>query len=236
MSLTLYFHPLASFCHKVLLALYENGTPFEGRVVDLADAASSAEMLSLWPVGKIPVLRDEARGKTVPETSIIVEYLDTHYRGPVPLVPADAERALEVRLWDRFFDLYVQTPMQKIVTDSFRSEAAKDRIGVEEAKRTLARAYDLLDERMESRRLVVGDALTLADCAAAPALFYAETVYPFSNSHRHVTDYFARLESRPSFSRVIAEARPYFDLFPFRDAIPPRFVTPSSSSPDGVTR
>src|SRR5687767_13311532 len=114
MRLTLYYHPLASFCHKVLIALYENGTPFEPRFVDLADEESSSEMRAFWPVGKIPVLRDDDRDRTIPETSIIIEYLSRHYPGPVPLLPADPELALEVRLWDRFFDLYVSVPVQKI--------------------------------------------------------------------------------------------------------------------------
>src|SRR5512138_694988 len=120
MALTLYYHPLASFCHKVLIALYESETPFEGRVMDLADEGSSAEMLAYWPVGKIPVLRDTARDRTVPETSVIIEYLSLHYPGKARLLSSDPDRALEERLWDRFFDLYVEVPMQKIVTDRLR--------------------------------------------------------------------------------------------------------------------
>src|SRR5262245_32555253 len=130
MPLTLYYHPLASFCHKVLIALYENGTAFHGQIVDLADSASSAELLSLWPVGKVPLLRDDARDRTVPETSVIIEYLARHYAGPQPLLPSEADAALDARLWDRFFDLYVQVPMQKIVLDRLRLPSEKDARGV----------------------------------------------------------------------------------------------------------
>lgn len=117
MSLTLYFHPLASYCHKVLLALHENRTPFDGKIVDLTDASASADQFAAWPIGKIPVLRDDNRGSTIPESTIIIEYLDRHYPGPVQLIPTDAELNLQARLWDRLYDLYVSTPMQRIVTD-----------------------------------------------------------------------------------------------------------------------
>src|SRR5688572_6202113 len=136
MSLTLYFHPLASFCHKVLVALYENGTPFEPKIVDFAEEDSRAELFARWPVGKIPVLHDRERNRIVPETSIIIEYLDEHYAGPTRFIPRDIEAALEVRLWDRFFDFYVQSPMQKIVTDRLRPEGSHDHHGVAEAEAT----------------------------------------------------------------------------------------------------
>src|SRR5688500_5703835 len=107
MSLKLYFHPLSSFCQKALIALYENGTPFEPRIVDLADEASRAEFLEVWPIGQFPVLRDERRDRTIPESSIIIEYLDEHYPGRASLLPDDAELALQVRMQDRFYDLHV---------------------------------------------------------------------------------------------------------------------------------
>ncbi len=224
MSLILYYHPLASFCHKVLIALYENETPFERRVVDLANEASSAELLSFWPVGKIPVLRDELRGKTVPETSVIIEYLAQRYPGPVSLLPADPEFALQARLWDRFFDLYVSAPMQKIVTDRLRPSGQNDLLGVEEAKGTLKRAYALAERQLQDRTWAIGDTFSMADCAAAPALFYADIVLPFSASHPSIAAYFNRLVERPSFARTLEEARPYFHNFPLRDAIPARFL------------
>jgi glutathione S-transferase len=120
MSLKLYFHPLSSFCQKALIALYENETPFEPHIVDLADETSSAEFKKIWPIGKFPVLRDEARDRTVPESSIIIEYLAQHYPGATQLVPADAELARQARMRDRFYDLYVNVPMQKVVTDRLR--------------------------------------------------------------------------------------------------------------------
>lgn len=226
MPLTLYFHPLASYCHKVLIALYENETPFRGEIVDLMDEAASADFLALWPVGKMPILRDEARGRIIPETSIIIEYLDRHFPGPAPLLPADPEGALQARLWDRFFDLYVSTPIQKIVTDRIRPQGRQDPQGVEDARAMLDRAYGMIERQMAERTWVTGDGFGLADCAAAPALFYAEAVHPFSRRFGKVAAYFDRLADRPSFGRVLDEARPYFDMFPFRENMPERFLKP----------
>ena len=223
MALVLYYHPLASFCHKVLIALYENETPFEGRVVDLMDDAASARFLDLWPVGKIPVLRDESRDQTIPETTIIIEYLEQHYPGPRALLPAGGAERLDVRLWDRFFDLYVQVPMQKIVIDRLRSEGEHDARGVAEAKATLETAYRMIERQMADRTWATGEAFSLADCAAAPALFYADIVAPFSATHPHTAAYFERLVQRASFQRVLAEAQPYFHMFPYKEAMPARF-------------
>jgi len=224
MSLTLYYHPLASFCHKVMIALFENDTPFRGDVVDLADSASSSEVLSFWPVGKIPVLRDEQRARTVPETSVIIEYLEQHYPGAVRFLPEDPDEALEVRLWDRFFDLYVQLPMQKLVLDHLRPVNERDALGVEEARVTLRKAYALAEARWNGRPWAAGESFSLADCAAAPALFYGDIVEPFSSSHPNLAAYFERLLSRPSVARTLREARPYFAMFPLREAIPARFL------------
>jgi len=223
-ALTLYLHPLASFCHKVLGALYESGTPFEPRVVDLGNPADKADVLAAWPVGKIPILVDAARDRTVPESTPIIEYLDRHHPGVRPMLPADADARFDVRLWDRFFDLYVQQPMQKIVTDRLRAEGEHDARGVAEAHGALATAYDMLERHLARGRWAAGPDFTLADCAAAPALFYAGIVAPFPAQHAHLRDYFERLLSRPSVQRTLAEALPYFPLFPFRDAIPARFL------------
>ncbi|QQP94108.1 glutathione S-transferase family protein [Lysobacter enzymogenes] len=223
MSLHLYSHPLASFCHKVLIALYENDTPFQAHLVDLGNPDSKADFLDLWPVGKMPVLRDEARGRTVPETSIIVEYLQQHYPGPRALLPADADARLEVRLWDRFFDLYVQTPMQRLVAEEMRGVDEKDPRGAADARATLAVAYAMI-ERQAERDWICGDAFTLADCAAAPALFYAAIVAPSAPEQTRLRDYYDRLMDRASVRRTLAEARPYFPLFPLRDRIPARFL------------
>ena len=224
MALTLYYHPLASFCHKVLLALYENGTPFTPQTVDLMNPDAKASFLDLWPVGKIPVLRDESRGQTIPETTIIIEYLEQHYPGARSLFPQQEAERLDARLWDRFFDSYVQVPMSKIVTDRLRAEGEHDARGVADARATLATAYDMIERRMVASTWLVGDAFTIADCAAAPGLFYAGIVAPFSATHPHVVAYFERLLARPSFKRVLDEARPYFPMFPFEDSMPARFL------------
>jgi glutathione S-transferase len=222
--LTLYLHPLASFCHKVLIALYENETPFVPQIVDLMDEAARNELLRLWPVGKIPVLRDARLDRTLPETSIIIEYLDRHYPGPLPLLPKDEGERLEARLWDRFYDLHVHTPMQKIVGDRLRPAGERDPRGVTEAKAALDLAYDMIERRMAARSWAAGEDFSLADCAAAPALFYAGILVPFPKTHAALAAYFERLLARPSFARVLEEARPYFHLFPFKERIPPRFL------------
>ena len=231
MTLTLYHHPLSSFCHKVLIALHESGTPFSSVIVNLGDRKVSADFFALWPIGKIPVLRDERLGRTLPETSIIIEYLAQHYPGTNALLPHDDEGLrLETRLWDRFFDLYVQVPMQKIVGDRLRPDGKKDPHGVTEAHATLRTAYAMLDQRMSDRTWSIGNTFTMADCAAAPALFYAGIVSPFAGDHRNVAAYFDRLTARPSFTRVLAEARPYFQFFPFKDDIPAQFLADEAVS------
>jgi glutathione S-transferase len=214
MSLTLYYHPLASFCWKPLIALYENDTPFEPHMVDLADPASAAAFKRVWPIGKFPVLRDDLRNQTIPESSTIIEYLAQHYPGRVRLVPSDVDMARQARLSDRFYDSYVHQPMQKIVTDRIRPEGRCDPHGVEEARALLRTALDMTDAEMAHRTWAVGDAFSMADCAAAPALFYADKVMPFGASHRHAAAYLTRLKQRPSFARVLAEAEPYFRFFP----------------------
>jgi len=214
MSLTLHQHPLASFCWKVLIALYDNDTPFEARLVDLMDPAGAAAFKALWPLGKMPVLRDAARDRTIPETSIIIEYLQTWYPGPTRFIPDDPDQALRVRLADRFYDLHVQEPMQKIVGDRIRPAGANDPHGVAEARARLAVAYALIEAEMAERTWAAGEAFSLADCAAAPALFYADKVAPLGQDHPHASAYLDRLLARPSFGRVLQEAQPYFAMFP----------------------
>ena len=214
MSLTLYFHPLSSFCQKALVALYENDTPFQGHIVDLGDAKSRADFLKIWPIGKFPVLHDTARKHTIPESTIIIEYLAQHYPGKTQLIPANADRARQTRMHDRFFDLYVHFPMQDIVGDRLRPAAKRDPFGVEQARARLATALDMIEQDMASKTWAMGDAFTMADCAAAPALYYANLVMPFATTHKTVTRYFDRLLARPSFARAVKEAEPYRHLFP----------------------
>lgn len=214
MTLKLYFHPLASFCWKPLIALYENGIAFEPLLVDLMDEASAAAFKAVWPMAKFPVLRDEARGCTIAESSIVVEYLDAHYPGTVRFVPADADGAWRVRMWDRIFDNYVQLPMQKIVGDCLRPPEQRDPLGVEQARVDLRTIYDVIEQELRTQTWIAAESFTLADCAAAPALFYANTVEPFGSAQRALPAYLARLIARPSFTRVLREAEPYFPMFP----------------------
>jgi glutathione S-transferase len=214
LSLTLYFHPLSSFCQKTLIALYENDTPFRREIVNLMDEQGRADFLKLWPVGKMPVLRDEARNRIIPESSVIIEYLQRFCPGPTVFVPDDAEQALHVRLRDRFFDLYVNDPMQKIVTDKLRPAGQNDPTGVERAKALIETAYGLIDKEMATRSWACGEAFSMADCAAAPPLFFADKVLPFRNRFLHLAAYFDRLLQRPSYARTLHEAEPYLKLFP----------------------
>lgn len=214
MSLTLYFHPFSSYCQKVLTALYENDTPFTPHVVDLMDPAEGAALKRLWPIGKFPVLRDEAADLTIPESTIIIEYLVQRYPGPTALIPADPDRAREARFRDRFFDLHVHQHVQAIVFDRLRPPESKDPFGIGQARGRLATAYDMLEAHLEKSTWAAGEAFTMADCAAAPALFYADLVAPFSQTHKATGAYLDRLMNRPSFARVVREAEPYRSLFP----------------------
>jgi glutathione S-transferase len=213
MTLKLYYHPFSSFCQKVLIALYENGTAFEPMLVDLGDPESEAAFRAVWPIRKFPVLRDEAADRTIPETSVIIEYLDRHHPGRTRFIPAD-DSAIEVHLWDRFFDQYVSLQVTKIVTDRIRPADARDPHGVTEAETMMRTAYRLADERMAGRAWAAGDSLTLADCAAAPALFYANLLLPFAETHQHLGAYFRRLLNLPSFQRAVEGAKPYRHFFP----------------------
>ena len=210
MAPTLYAHPFSSYCQKVLVALYENATPFQMRLLD--GAAAMDELAALWPLKRFPVLVDG--GRTIVEATIIIEHLALHHPGPVRLLPADAKAALEVRAIDRFFDNYIQTPQQKIVFDSLRPADARDALGVAEARRMLETAYGWLDRHMAGREWAAGDAFSLADCSAAPALFYADWTHDIAPAFGHVRAYRQRLLARPSFARAVDEARPYRKFFP----------------------
>lgn len=214
MSLKLYFHPLSSFCQKALIALYENQTPFEPHIVNLLEDKSRAEFLKIWPIGKFPVLRDEKRDRLVPESSIIIEYLAQHYPGESSLVPTDPDLARQTRLRDRFFDLYVNAMVGKIVTDRLRPAGKGDPYGVEQAKAQLETSLGMLEQEMGKATWAMGEAFGMADCAAAPSLFYANVVRPFTDTHKNLAAYFHRLTQRPSFARVVEEAQPYLKMMP----------------------
>jgi glutathione S-transferase len=220
--LTLHFHPLSSYCWKVLVALYENDTPFERLVVDLGDETSRAAFYKLWPGGRFPVLQDRARGEVVPESSIIIEYLAAHHPGPVDLV-GSGDLARQIRLADRIYDTYIHEPMQKVVGDKLRPQDKADPLGVEQARRRLRSSYamieqDLAEQMRHGRAWSVGDGFTMADCSAFPALFYANKLEPFGEEHGQVARYLDRLLQRPSVARTVEEARPYFWMFPYNDA------------------
>jgi glutathione S-transferase len=214
MSLTLHYHPLASFCWKALIALYENETPFTPVIVNLGDPASRDAFYALWPIGNMPVLRDDARGETVGESSIVIDYLAQHYPGSVDLLPIDQDAARTVRFRDRVYDAYVHEPMQKIVLDRIRPEGNGDPFGVEAAKTQLREIYGFLEGAMQGKEWAAGDKFTLADCSAAPALFYASIVVPFEGGQKNLAAYLDRLTERRSFRRVLEEAEPYFQYFP----------------------
>ncbi|CAN7360243.1 glutathione S-transferase family protein [Phenylobacterium sp. LjRoot219] len=216
MALELHLHPLSSYCWKVLIALYEQGTPFEPVVVNLGDPAEREALLKLSPFGKIPALRDRTRGAEVFETSIIIEYLDRHYPGAVRLIPGEADQALEARLWDRVFDHHVMNAFQPIVSDRLRPADQRDPLSVQMARANLRHAYGVIEQRLAGRTWAAGEAFSLADCAAAPALFYAAIAEPL-DGFPVTAAYRARLLERPSVARAISEAKPYFAMFPATD-------------------
>ena len=213
MTLRLHYHPLSSFCWKVLIALYENDTPFEPVLVDLSKQTDRDAFYKLWPIGKFPVIEDTARNWMVPESNIIIEYLAQHYPGRTQLVPTDPDAARQMRMRDRFFDLYVQTPMQKIVGDRLRPDGQKDTLGVEQARAQLRTACTLVESDI-GEKWVMGEAFTMADCAAAPALTYADLVMPLAAEFPKTMAYLNHLRERPSFARVLKEAEPYRHMFP----------------------
>lgn len=210
-ALKLYYHPLSSYCWKALIAFYENNTPFVPAITD--DAESWGRLAAIWPAKRFPVLEDA--GRIVPESSVIIEYLALHHPGEFLPIPADGDAALEIRLMDRLFDNYVMTPVQAIVAERIRPEGAnKDPHGVAKSRDMLATSYSLLETRLAGRSWAAGDAFTLADCAAAPSLYYANKVAPFGDSYPILAAYLNRLQVRPSIARVLKEAEPYLHMFP----------------------
>jgi glutathione S-transferase len=208
----LFAHPFSSYCQKVLTALYENATPFVYRIVGPEDPSAADDLAALWPLKRFPVLSDN--GKTVIESTSIIEYLQRTCPGPVRFIPEEPVAALEVRTMDRVFDNYVMTPMQRIVADFMRDANDRDPIGVSDAHRLLDRTYHWLDGVMTERTWAAGEAFSLADCAAAPSLLYADWVHEIAPEFGHLRAYRTRLLARPSYKRALDEARPYRHFFP----------------------
>ena len=210
MALILYAHPFSSYSQKALIGLYETGAIFTYRHME--EPGAGEELEELWPMKRFPLLVDD--GQSVIESSVILEHLDLFHPGPAPLIPKDARQAQEARFMDRFFDIYVHTPVQKVVGDKLRPENGRDLFGVEEARATLDKAYAWLEQRLTGRAWAAGEAFGLADCAAAPALFYADWVHRIGPQFPSVQAYRAKLLSRPSVARAVDEARPYRHYFP----------------------
>jgi glutathione S-transferase len=212
MKPALYAHPFSSYCQKALTALYENGTAFEFRMLSGEEPEIFADFENRWPVKRFPILVDQ--GRTILEASVVIEYLQLHYPGPVKLIPDDADAAIDVRMMDRFFDNYISTPQQKVVFNAIRPAADRDPYGVNEAREMLDCAYGWLNERMSRREWAAGDSFSLADCAAAPSLFYADWTHAIDPKFANVIAYRKRLLARPSFARAVDEARQYRPYFP----------------------
>lgn len=212
MTLQLFGHPFSSYTVKALIALYENETPFDFRMLGPDHPANGAELARRWTVAKFPLLVDGET--TVFETSAIIEHLAAFHAGPVTLIPTNAKAAVPVRMLDRVFDNHVMRPMQAIVADALRQEQDRDPTGVTQARSALDTIYAWLDHALRSRHWAAGDVFTLADTAAAPALFYADWAHPIGHHCATLKAYRARLLARPSFARCIDEARPYRSFFP----------------------
>ena len=212
MTLCLFAHPFSSYCQKALMALYENSIPFNLRLLSSDGAGTGQEFASRWPIKRMPMLVDG--NNVVREATVIIEYIDQKYRGAVRLIPEEPSAALDSRFMDRFFDNYIMTPMQKIVSNKIRPAEHRDPYGVDEAKTLLDTAYGWLDDIMSNRHWATGDSFTLADCAAAPSLFYADWSHPIDDKFANVRSYRKRLLERPSFARAVDEARQYRPLFP----------------------
>jgi glutathione S-transferase len=205
----LYAHPLSSYCQKVLIALYENGTSFEYR--NLEEQSAKVELAQRWPLKRFPVLVD--RGRTILESSAIIEYLQIHHPGRVRLIP-EGDAGIEVRMLDRIFDNYVMTPMQKLVGNQLRPEPDRDSFGVAEARGVLDSIYAWLEVHLAGRAWAAGENFSLADCAAAPSLFYADWAHEIPTAHHHLRAYRARVLVQPAVARAVNEARPYRSYFP----------------------
>ncbi|SEJ72926.1 glutathione S-transferase family protein [Achromobacter sp. NFACC18-2] len=208
----LYGHPFSSYTQKALIALYENGTPFEFRSLGPETPRHARDWLERWPLRKFPLLVDGERN--IVESSIIIEYLQLAHPGPVRLIPDDPMAALDVRFLDRYFDLHVMFWMQHAVNGALSGDPARREEGMAQAAERLELAYAWIDAQLATRTWAAGEDFTLADCAAAPSLFYADWTYPIAHAYPHLRAYRARLLARPSFARVVDEARPYRPLFP----------------------
>lgn len=215
MPLTLYYHPLSSFCWKALIALYEADVAFEPRQMNLGDPADRAAFEAIWPLAKFPVLRDDVRRKTIPESSLIIEYLARTEPSAAFLVPVDPDVAMQTRLIDRLIDSYIHVPFQRVVAERMRPDGQHDPFGVQQAHDQIRSGYRALGP-MIAGPFAMGQAFTLADCAALPALFYADYAVPLTD-WPDLAAYLGRLKARPSVARVLAEAESFFQYFPLRD-------------------
>jgi glutathione S-transferase len=212
MTLQLFAHPFSSYCQKALIAFYENDIPFTFRMLSSDEPANGEEFAALWPIKRFPVLVDD--GRTILEATTIIEHLAARHPGPVRLIPEDPDAAVEVRMMDRVFDNYVMTPQGSIVFNALRQPQDRNPYGDTQARAMLETAYGWLDERMADREWAVGETFTLADCAAAPSLFYADWTHPIDPRFDRLLAYRRRLLARPSFARAVDEARPFRSYFP----------------------
>lgn len=211
MSLQLYAHPFSSYCQKVLIALWADGTEFEHRMLDEDHPENFAELKRRWPFAKFPLLVDD--GVTVIETTPIIDYLQAHHPGPNRWIP-DGDLGLRVRFLDRFFDIYVMENMTKAGLDILRPEGSRDPYGAQAARDNLHVAYDWLEANLGDGPWAAGDAFSLADCAAAPSLFYADWIEEIGPARPKLAAYRARLLAHPTVARAVDEGRPYRPYFP----------------------
>ena len=226
-----HYHPLSSYCQKVGIALSELGLEHDREIVNLGDPAARADFKSLWPTAKIPLLEDRERGLVIPETSIQIEYLCQHSSEGRRLLPPESgtvgdslDARLQVRLWDRLMDCYLMTPMQAITGDRLRPEDQRDPLGVSRAREQIAATYQMMESRLAQSSWLGGANFSIADCSAAPALWYANTLVRVESDTPHLLAYFRKLVERPSMKAALDEARPWFKYYPYAEAIPAEFL------------
>ena len=197
----LYYNQLSTYSQKVLLAFYEKGVDFDGQVIDIGNDEHWADLAAVYPIAKIPLLR-VSEDHLIPESNIIIEYLEGHYVQGARLIPQDGDQARQVRFMDRMNDLYLNNSMITLYFSDNYTEAQQ-----EKARQYLDISYRHLNDILANNTWLAGEDFTMADCSCIPPLFYLQKLYPY-HEYPHLVAYFERARQRPSYQRVLENAMP----------------------------